>query len=154
MWYLLLIDFWILKHYCIPRMDLYGIWNCCLQPTMYYLGPLLFDLATTHCTTQEPASSYISFIQQWEASGVPPTFQVARSSLREFNMAAVSRLCLYCLVSVSQASSLSLFCVCLCGPSPINMERSGVILKNTEVKTKHWLEIKRNWHHSLVRNCL
>lgn len=131
-------------------MDLYGIWNCCLQLTMYYLGPLLFDLATRHCTTQGRGSSCISFIQQWEVSGVSPTSQVARSSLTEFNMAAESKLSLYCLVSVSWGSCLSLF---FCGPSPLNMEGSGVILKNTELKTKHWLEIESKWQHRLIWDC-
>lgn len=37
MWYILLIDFWILKHYYIPRIDLYGIWKCCFPLAICYI---------------------------------------------------------------------------------------------------------------------
>ena len=69
MGYVLLIDFWILKRYRTPGIDLCEIWNFCFQHAIYYLGlfVLWFNDYGLHLERFQPRlpCSSLTFSERW-----------------------------------------------------------------------------------------
>lgn len=109
MGYVLLIDFWILKQYRTPGIDLCEIQNFCFQHAIYYLGlfVLWFNDYGLHLEGSSPTCPVPASPSQRDGSGIFFFFSLFRFQIQALVLSVKHSLPVLCHLSQSSGIKCS-----------------------------------------------